>query len=265
MQKWQVINALQRSTKSKSTTTINDMAPPTTTELYRKVREAATKRLAAAKAQEASARSMLDTAKRAMGAAQSELEAAKEFLNDANELCPVITIDGESQDQENESQSVVVDVGEEKDLDDGSEEDDGEQGVRSKAEEKECARESEEEDSGSGVESAQNKRRKIQKKNTAVDKIVVKGCGTSGANGTYKREGKSFDVPEYVKKEAGFRYDIFFCHDDKTWNICNRDAGWILYQVNTIGNEFSDEPPKNGWRLCRGGEGPVPHLEWLRG
>ena len=57
------------------------------------------------------------------------------------------------------------------------------------------------ESSGQGVGSGRKR---------AVNKVVVKGCGDSWINGTYKRDGKFRGMPKYVKTEAGFWYGIFF-------------------------------------------------------
>ena len=118
------------------------------------------------------------------------------------------------------------------------------------------------------VDDAEGESRKKQKTGV-VETIVVEGCGSPEANGTYKRSDRLFhDVHQYCKKGKwkgeDAKYEIYY--NSHEWCIyvdkLRRGSYEYLYSAPQTTDAFAKMPPENGWKVYYHGVNPAPKLKW---
>jgi len=104
---------------------------------------------------------------------------------------------------------------------------------------------------------------------TAVNKLVISGCGLLIANGTYKRTNKLFNgLPRYTKTAGEITFTISSIFDEYSqyWRISQVDTRSIYKCVvkDRVGGKLDGAPLDNStWYMVsgRGGLQPPPQVK----
>ena len=106
---------------------------------------------------------------------------------------------------------------------------------------------------------------------TAVNELVVIGCGVSMANGTYKRTQKMFNgLPMYTKMgQITFIISSTFDDNIQQWRVQQQNSKKYMYKsenIYRVGGKLDGAPLDNSaWKLVKDGVGVHPPPQVKRG
>ena len=240
--------------------------------------EAAKQRLSAAKSHDnfisktlLSAKAAVVSAKAAEGAARKMLTEAKKNREDLEAHREEIEVQATSSKKDLSNAQKFLDDVEKRweviaiDIDDDAPKDGKESGNKNKKRKASASPQGDASLTQQGNQSSnENTDETVPTSIDDVKSIIVSGCGTAEANGTYKRYGAFRDSPCFIKvgQFQGKTVQYELKRPDDYWYIgVFSDAGIsggskTFYR--SMNRTFSDEPPPTSWMVVYAGEYPAP-------